>query len=312
MKIAVPWPVKESGRLRVKEALSLWEDKESLLLCLVESCNDQFLDNYHTTILSRNSTSIGTKIAKCFIYDMVKTACDMFPNEDYYGFGNSDVTPVGSLIENNTEYDVLVYHRTDIREWDHRYRQPTSNLIPESLGLEIWELRQSGMDDRKIARQLNLKGVSPPTGEQEWTYAVIRKLFESQGNVFFWGQDLYIFRANVVERVLNEYLKGKDPILSTGGFDPRLTRWCMENLKGVRVLNKIFHKMHESEWTIDEVEYAHNGGDIPVNEQTLYYDHNFVASLCEQGQRGAIPKYIKHLIGRERPEMKSVMFSQKQ
>lgn len=306
MKIAVPWPVKEKSRQRIKEALSLWEDKSVLVICMVEPCDDDFLDDYHTVVLPRNSTSIGTKVAKCFIYDMVMFVRSMFPKEDYYGFGNSDVVPVGNIIENDA-YEVLVYHRTEIRDWEHRLKRETNQFLPDDVADEIWKLRQSGMDDRKIARHLNMKEIQLPEGEQEWTYALIRRLFEHQGNVFFWGQDMFLFKNNVVDRVLNDYLKVADPILSTGGFDPRLTKWCMDNCRGARIIHKIFHLMHESEWNVDEVEYRHNGGDIPVHEQTKYYDHTFVVSLCDQGQKGAVPKYIKHLIGRERPELKKIL-----
>ena len=39
LKIAVPWPVKQSSQPRIKEALKLWDDKENLVLCLVEKAD---------------------------------------------------------------------------------------------------------------------------------------------------------------------------------------------------------------------------------------------------------------------------------
>lgn len=311
MKIAVPWPVKESSQHRVREALGLWEDKSVLVVCLVEPSQDPFLDQYDTCILPRDSTSVGTDIPKCFIYDMVKAVRDKYPNEDFYGFGNSDCVPVGDILEGHTDFEVLVYHRTDIKEWEYRIKSPKPSNIGPELADMIWNIRQEGIDDRKIARHLNLKGCPPPEGEQEWTYLVIRNVFEDQGAVFFWGQDLYLFRADVVDSVLENYLKPKDPILGTGGFDPRLTKWCLDNYKGARVLNKIFHKSHVSEWTVNEVEYAHNGGDIPVEDHLDYYDQTFIMSLCEQGQKGAIPKYIKYMLGRKEPHLNEILHSGK-
>lgn len=305
MKIAVPWPVKKTSQPRIREALGLWEDKKSLLLCMIEPCDDVFLKDYDTCVLPRNSLSIGTKVAKPFIYDMMKMVVKLFPGEDYYGFGNSDCVPVGDLIEGWDDREALIYHRTDIREWDHRFKDNAKKPIDLNLADAIWEMRQSGIDDRKLARHLNLNGYPLPPGEQEWTYLVIRKMFENQGFVFFWGQDLYIFRNDAVDKVMNRYLLDKDPILGTGGFDPRLTKWLMDNLNAARVINKIFHKTHESEWTADEIEYHHNGGDIPVENQINYYDKNLILSLCESGQKGAIPKYIRYMLESKNPDLKT-------
>jgi hypothetical protein len=305
MKIAVPWPIKKTSQPRIREALELWADKKLLLLCMVEPCNDDFLKGYDTCVLPRNSLSIGTKVAKPFIYDMMKMVVELFPGEDYYGFGNSDCVPVGNIIEGWTDREVLIYHRTDIREWEYRFKDNAKKCINLDLADKIWEMRQSGIDDRKLARHLNLKACTPPPGEQEWTYLVVRKLFEDQGFVFFWGQDLYLFRNDAVGTVMSNYLSDKDPVLGTGGFDPRLTKWLMDNLNSVRVINKIFHKMHESEWNADEVEYRHNGGDIPVEDQINYYDENLVLSLCENGQKGAIPKYIRYMLENKDPKLKA-------
>lgn len=307
MKIAVPWPVKTSSQERIRESLDLWEDKSVLLLCLVEPCDDPFLKDYDTTVLARNTTDIGTKIPKCYIHDMVKAVRDLYPNEDWYGFGNSDCVPVGDIVEGHTDYETLVYHRTDIQEWPFRYKQVFDRPIERQLADKIWQMRQDGLSDKKIARQLNRSEVTPPGEHTEWTYDIIREIFVDQGNIFFWGQDMYLFRADVVDKVLTDYLRVVDPILGTGGFDPRLTKYCIDNFKGARILNKIFHKIHQSEWTVDEVEYAHNGGDIVMDERTIYYDQTFILSLCEKGQKGAIPKYIRYLIGRKNPELQKFL-----
>jgi hypothetical protein len=306
IKVAVPWPVKEASQPRIREALSLWEDTKPLLVCLVRPCDDPFLEGFDKIILSRDSTSIGTTIPKCFIYDMVKAAKDLHPGMKWYGFGNSDLVPVGNLVDGHDEYEVLVYHRTDIVEWEHRFRKPWDKPVDKKIADQIWEMRQNGVDDRKLARHLNKQGILPPPGYQEWTYANIRELFIEQGKVFFWGQDMYLFREDIVDRVLEEYLKPKDPILGTGGFDPRLTRWVLENFKGARIVNKIFHKEHPSEWSVQEVEYNHNGGDIPYEELAFYYhDDYFIQTLCDNGQRGAVPKYIYYLVSKNNPNLHS-------
>lgn len=276
---------------------------------MVEPCDDPFLNDYDTAILPRNSTNIGTAVPKCYISDMVRAAQLKYPNEDWYGFGNSDCVPVGDITEGHVDYEVLVYHRTDIKEWEHRHRKVYERPIDRELADQIWTMRQQGVSDKKIARHLNRSGAKLPPGHGEWTYDLIRTLFFDQGTIFFWGQDMYLFRGDVVNRVMDEYLKVKDPILGTGGFDPRLSKWCMDNFKAARVLNKIFHKEHQSEWRVDEVEYEHNGGDIPLPERPIYYEQTFIQSLCEQGQKGAIPRYIRYLVGRDHPELKDKLFA---
>ena len=303
MKISVPWPVKEESQPRIKESLSLWEDKSALLLCLVEPCDDPFLEDFDTVVLERNSTDIGTEIPKCYIHDMVKAACDWSPDHEWCGFGNSDCVPVGDLIENNEDCDVLIYHRTDIKEWEFRKCTKNDKPISNELLQEIFYWREDGMSDKKVARKLNRMEIPVPYGKAEWTYPLIKGLFYKEGSVFFWGQDMFLFKKSVVEEILENYLKVKDPILSTGGFDPRLSRWCTENYKGIRVLNKIFHRYHHSEWDVSGIEYKHNGGDIPVNERIDYVEDNFILSLCAEGQKGAIPKYVKYLIGKKNPNL---------
>ena len=309
MKIAVPWPVKKEGQPRIKEALDLWENKEILVLCLVEECNDPFLEDYNTILLPRNSLDIGTQIAKCYISDMIKVIMDEYPDEDWYGFGNSDCVGVGSMIEDYEDYEVLIYHRTDIPDWKYRTKILENKPLPQEITDQIWKWRQDGLNDKKIARKLNRMEIAPPDGKSEWTYVLLKEMFVEQGAVFFWGQDMYLFRADVVDRVMESYLKPNDPILGTGGFDPRLSKWCVDNFKAARMLNKIFHKSHYSEWTTDEAEYKHNGGDIETMERVEYFEETFLLSLCENGQKGSIPKFIKYLIGKNNPELGKVVMA---
>lgn len=309
MKIAVPWPVRSEGQPRIKEALSLWENPEPLALCLVRPCDDDFILNFPNFLLSRDSTDIGTKVQKCYISDMLEVIRQNFPDEDWYGFGNSDCVPVGDLIEGHTDYQALIYHRTDIKEWPHRLKSIQAKPIPVQLADRIWRMRQEGKNDKQIAKELNRAGEPLPPGCQEWTYALIRELFEEQGRVFFWGQDLFLFQAGIIDQVI-EHLRteANDPILGTGGFDPRLTYWCFQTFKSAQVLNKIFHKEHQSEWTVDEVEYHHNGGDIILEQKAIYYGERFIQSFCEQGQKGAVPRYIKYLVGRNDPDLFTKLF----
>ncbi len=304
MKIAVPWPVKEESQPRIREALSLWEDKNLLLICLAEPCDDAFLKDFDTIVLDRNSTDIGTEVAKCYIHDMVKAVRDIYPDEDWYGFCNSDCVPVGDIIEGYGDYDTLIYHRTDIDKWENRFASSKKRVLSKELTLQVYYWREDGVKNKQIARKLNRMEAPLPEGRLEWTYPMIESIFSEDGFVFFWGQDMFLFKNHIVDNVIEKYLKEEDPILGTGGFDPRLTRWLLiKNFNGARMLNKIFHKKHESEWNIEGIEYQHNGGDIPTIEQVEYMEDTFLLSLCEQGHKGAIPKYVKYLVGRRNPEL---------
>lgn len=309
MKIAVPWPVKVQSQPRIRESLSLWENKEILLICLVEPCKDPFLAGFDTVVLPRNSTSVGTQIKKCFIQDMLREARQRFPNEDWYGFSNSDCVPVGDFIEGHHDYDCLIYHRTDINHWKYRHNLLSDKSIPPELIKQVWCWRQEGISDKRIAQRLNRMRLPAPDRQDEWTYTNLQEIFDEMGTVFFWGQDMYLFSTRVIDRVLDEYFAVKNPILGTGGFDPRLSKWCASNLKSDRMLNKIFHKRHQSEWTRDEVEYRHNGGDIGLFERIDMYEENCLTAFCEYGQRGAIPKHIRYLVGKYNPELYQKLFA---
>ena len=306
IKIAVPWPYKPESQPRIAESLSLWEDKKRLLLCLVED-DDSCSKDFDIVVLPRNSLDIGTKTPKCYIYDMVKAARDRNPEADWVGFGNSDCVPVGDMVDGHDDREVLIYHRTDIPQWENRFRVLTEKPVPPEIVQQIWKWRQSGETDKRICKRLNRIGVKPPQDAAEWNYVLLKRLFLDQGVVFFWGQDMYLFRADVVDRVLEEYLKPKDPILGTGGFDPRLSKWLVDNFNAARMINKIYHRAHQSEWNVDEAEYFHNGGDIKSSDRINYFEDTFLMSLCEHGQRGAIPKYIKYLVGKDNSELYDVI-----
>ncbi len=303
MKIAIPWPAKVSSQPRVKEALTLWEDRTVLLLCAVGDTMDPFLSRFHTAPMPRNSTTIGTQVPKCFIYDMLKAVREMFPDEDWYGFGNSDCVLSENPTQGYEDYQALIYHRIEIPDWTNRSLRFEKKGIPKELASEIWQMKQDGMNERKIARTLNRSVIPAPPGHAEWTSANIRQLFVDQGFVFFWGQDMFLFRADVVDQILEGYLKEKDFVLGTGGFDPILSRYLLENFKAARVIDKLYHKIHHSEWKNTDPDYIHNGGDVEISERWEHRETEFITKLCANGQKASIPKFIKYLVWKENPEL---------
>lgn len=311
MKIAVPWPVKPASCPRVKEAMSLWENPNDVLLCLVKESNDPFLKNFSTSIMPRDSTSIGSVVPKCFIYDMVKTVRSQYPNEDWYGFGNSDLVPVGDILDGHRDYEALIFHRTEIPNWENRFNQVDLKNVPKSLSEDILQMRQEGASNRKIARKLNRSGVSAPPGQLEWTQTTVQDLFKDQGYVFFWGQDLFLFRQDVIDFILEGFLKEKDYVLGTGGYDPRLSRYLVQNHKTARVINKVFHKEHHSEWLTCEAEFIHNDGEVDIvdlEDRFEWKDEQLLRLLCKSGNRSAIPRYIRWLTKKFNPELGQELF----
>lgn len=312
MKIAVPWPSRKTSQDRVKLALSYWKDPSILLLCLTEPADDTFVDSFDHVLLNRNSKDIGTLHPKCYIHDMIREAVDRFPGQDFYGFANSDVVPVNNAIEGFEDYEALIFHRTEIDYWEYMSPSKSDGKIPTKIADWIIEQKHLGITSKKIARELNKKSIKPPVGEQEWTYPIINDLSKTQGEVFFWGQDMFVFRNDVVDCVLESYLKKSDPIIATGGFDPRLSRWLMENCKAMRVLNRLFHQKHHSEWNPLEIEYIHNGGDIPIGEHYDYYNHEYVVGMIEGGYKAALPKYLRFMLKNKNPESFKKLFPEKQ
>lgn len=293
MKIAVPWPIKIEGQPRIRESLGLWTHEPHL--CLAEPC-DPALDQFSHSVMPRNSKDIGGT-GKCYILDMIRSLLEF--DQDWYGFCNSDCVPVGDLIDD--QYEVLIYHRTNIRDWKFMDRNHNEKSIPKDLWVRIWKMRSRGYDDKAIAQCLNVDGTPPPRGA-EWTYVLIQQLFAEQGGVFMMGQDMYLFRKDVLPRIIEEYLLVKDPIIGTGGFDPRLTHWCIGNFKTARVINKLYHKMHDSEWAFEDVECQHNGGKITEQEHLDYCTGEFI-NLCQIDGAAAIPHWFIHLIRIHRPKL---------
>lgn len=308
MIISVPWPYQVKSQDRIKESISLWPNREMLLLCCVNPCDDEFLLDYRTQVMPRNSSDIGSKFPKCYIYDMLLAARDI--ESDWYGFANSDIVPVGNLEAEFADYEVLVYHRTEILSWDHMTNCCNRSTVPLDAFDFILEQRSLGFGDKKVARLLNLSSHKPPQGCSEWTYDVVRNVCSEQGEVFFWGQDMFLFRKDVFDKILSEYMQVFDPIISTGGFDPRLSKYLLENYHGTRVLNKIFHKRHDSEWNVNEVEFKHNGGDIVRGNVFEFYGQDYINSMQESGYRAAIPRHLRYLLQKHNPEGFIKMFGQ--
>ncbi len=284
MKIAVPWPLKSESQTRIKESLALWPHEPHI--CLSEPCSE-----VSGNVMPRNSKDIGGS-GKLYIADMIRSVMQF--DQEWCGFCNSDCVPVEDLIDDR--YDVLIYHRTNIKDWCYMGRKSSDT---KDIKKEIWKMRSSGMSDKAIAVRLNITGV-PPIRGTEWTHVLIQDLLAEQGGVFIMGQDMYLFRRSVLPKVF-EYLDEKDPIIGTAGFDPRLTHWCIKNLKSARIANKLYHKMHESEWNFEEVECQHNGGNITDKELLGYCDGEFVNLF--RSDEAAIPSWFISLIRTHRPDL---------
>ena len=296
MKIAIPWPSNAVSQERVKKAIVLWKNIQYLLICMVEPSYDDFLNNFNTCILPRNSKEIGTTSSKLFIKDMMEAVIRTDQNSDWFGFGNSDIVPRGNLLQHISEEEVLIYHRTEIKDWSHIFFSFELNGIEKKLYEKIFNMRFDGISDKRISKYLNVWGIKPPDQHTEWTYLLIREIFSTQGEVFFWGQHLFLFRKDVVKEVIDKYLKVFDPILGSGGFDPRMSRWLMENFKCKRILNKIFHKRHASEWSSFDTDYKHNGGDIPKQELIDFYGCDYYISTSGHQDKPVISKYARKLM----------------
>jgi len=266
LKIGVPWPTKSESQQRVFESLILWRNSKDLVVCLPEPCK-HIVKAIEHEVMPRNTSDIGSNCPRVYVKDVLGTLREKYPNEDWYGICNSDCVLTDYSLKGFEDYEVLVYHRTDIPDW--RYCHPdNAGSVPKVVQDRILYMREQGMTDKQIARKFNRASVPPPSGHQEWTYVNMRELFFDMGLVYFWGQDMFLFRNNIVDRLFEEYLNIYDPVLGTGGFDQRLNKWCMDNFKTTRVLNKLYHVAHTSEWTTDDVEYLHNGGDLTQNEAT--------------------------------------------
>lgn len=291
MKIAVPWPPNKNNQNRIKDSLNFWENNNNLLLCLINQEQESFLKNYDTCLMPRSGYETGKK-TKCFISDMVKATIKNSPNSDWFGFGNSDIVPINDLLEDQKDEEVLIYHRTEIPDWQNRFFSFGHEQINDDVYDQISNLRFQGITDKKIAKNLNIKNIKPPAPDCEWTSSLIQKIFEKQGKIFIWGQDLFLFRKDVVNKVIKEYLEKIDPIIGTGGFDFRLSHWLMQNFKSKRILNKIFHKTHISEWSPEGADFKHNGPELSPKQLLEFYNDDYYLYLRHPKDRPIVPKYF--------------------
>ena len=258
MKIAVPFPDKRLQTERIKEALNLWENKEDLIICLVEPRDD--LQQYHCKLLERSSTDIGTEIKNIYIYDMLKYIYETFPNEDWYGFANSDVVPVKNLIKGYEDKEAIIFHRTDILNWEDRFIVAIdllTDLMDHETAEWVIEELKNKTKVKRICRKLNIKKITPPFGEKEWHYVNFENFLFKLGKIFNVGQDMFLFRKDVMEKVFDY---DKDPIIGTAMWDVYYTRWVGENFDYARLANRIYHKKHQSEWKAKSPDWWHNGG----------------------------------------------------
>lgn len=261
MKIAVPFPDNCMQTKRIKIALKLWDNKEDLVVCLVEPRKD--LGEFNCKLFERNSTDIGTKIKKLYIFDMLRYIYETYPNEDWYGFSNSDIVPVKNPIKGFEHKEVLIFHRTDILEWEDRHTtiQLLYDLVGEKEASFIHEELKKGTKIKRICRKLNIKKVPPPFEEKEWHYINFQKVLSKLGKIFNVGQDMFLFRHDIMEKI---FKYDKDPIIGSAMWDIYLSRWIGENFDYARLANRIYHKIHVSEWVARDIDWWHNGG--PVTE----------------------------------------------
>ena len=270
MKIIVPFPDGRMQTDRIKVALDLWEDKSQLIVGLIEPRDD--LDQYQCKLFERNSTDVGTEVKKMYVYDMMKHLYETYPDEEWYGFGNSDVVPVGSPIRNFEHKEVLILHRTDILDWEDRHANINIlyDLVGKETGTWIHEQLKQRVKVKRICRSLIIKRVTPPFGEVEWHYVNFGKLLERLGVIFNVGQDMFLFRRDTMDKVL-PYLKEQDFIIGSAMWDIYLTRWMGKNFDYGRLANRIYHKKHISEWKVRDKCWWHNGGPAEELDWDIRY-----------------------------------------
>jgi hypoxanthine phosphoribosyltransferase len=261
LKIGVPWPVKPEQIKRIIHPLSQWQESLPLVCLPTEYKMPLPLE---VAVMPRNSSDIGSEQPRVYVKDMLNTLVERYPDQDWYGIGNSDCVPIGDL--GDEDFEVLAFHRTDIPEWKYF---STKSVVSEDVKNQIVILREEGLTEKKIARKLNRMEIPPPEGHQEWTYITLRNLSFEQGMVNFWGHDMFLFRKNAIDKIM-EYLDAVDPIFGTGGFDQRFYLWCCSHLTITSVVNKLYHESHTSEWAVDDIEVKHNGGKLSSEEMEEY------------------------------------------
>jgi len=270
MKIIVPFPDGRMQTDRIKVALDLWEDKSQLVVGLIESRDD--LSQYECKLFERNSTDVGTEVKKMYVYDMLSHLYESYPDEDWYGFSNSDVVPLGNPIRDFEHKEVLILHRTGILDWEDRHStiQLLYDMVSKETGDWICDQLRNRIKTKKICRKLNIMKVPPPFEEKEWHYVNLKKLLQKLGIIFNVGQDMFLFRRDTMDKVL-PYLKDKDFIIGSAMWDIYLSRWMGENFDYGRLANRIYHKAHTSEWKARDKCWWHNGGPIEETDWDRKY-----------------------------------------
>lgn len=265
MKIAAPWPVDETLHPRLQTAIKLWKDP-SILVFFSGLPIDNAKNIHHAVLLERDSSAIGGK-NRPFVYDMLNHLVEEFPEEDWYGFMNSDCVGVRDLIEDAEDSQVLMFHRTDIPNWNSRLDPLAEGLLSQDVFDLIARMQSSNSSNEEIARKLNRLGVISPT-RHSWTSRIIDDFVVQQGKIYHWGIDLFLFRKDVVQEVLNNYLKISDPIMGVRGYDQPLEKWCNERFRTKKQYHRLFHCVHSAGWTTNDPEYEHNTKGCEIFGQT--------------------------------------------
>ncbi len=107
MKIILPYQSND----RIREALGLWPNQETIVLGLPQRIPpDRFSSQYPIIFFARDARQIGDKQDKLFVGDMLQALIERFPNEDYYGIGNSDILFLGD----SPQTPAIIYHRANV------------------------------------------------------------------------------------------------------------------------------------------------------------------------------------------------------
>jgi len=66
----------------------------------------------------------------------------------------------------------------------------------------------------------------------------------------------------------------------------------MKRFNSCRILHKLYHKRHESEWEPGDDDHLHNGGKMTAETWPEFIEEEFLLSLSRQGYVGAIPAWF--------------------
>jgi hypothetical protein len=118
IKVVIPY---YNGDQKVQRSARCWIRPETVFALTDQSCIPPGHNICHQFFTSKNSKSEGIgKKTKPFLIDLLKKLVELFPNEDYYGYFNSDVilptgVPVVSLIPSKGKI-VSFFHRLDCKD----------------------------------------------------------------------------------------------------------------------------------------------------------------------------------------------------